>query len=112
MLGGRQPTGTTPEVFSPVLRAATGCSRYTYNIGGLKAQMLLGEGYRSLTSQHARALPCRGGYEEMRGDYIPCVPSHLDAFLYLSCSLLEFCAWGAHIALIVTESDGKGFWRR
>ncbi|CAE7210865.1 CLC-E [Symbiodinium sp. KB8] len=24
-----------------------------------------------------------GGYEEMRGDYIPCVPSHLDAFLFI-----------------------------
>ena len=24
-----------------------------------------------------------GGYEEMRGEYIPCVPSHLDAFLFI-----------------------------
>ncbi|CAE7413315.1 SEC14 [Symbiodinium microadriaticum] len=24
-----------------------------------------------------------GGYEEMRGDHIPCVPSHLDAFLFV-----------------------------
>ena len=63
------------------LISAAGSARYTYNIGSLATK-----GNRSRFADISHALTAGfplGGYEHMRGDFIPCVPSDVDAFVQL-----------------------------